>query len=111
MTCSRPLGSVAVAWLVVAVFGSRRVADDQTLWRAAEAGHWQPSARWLAAYTVVLLALLAGHSASASSEKDPLEAINRPIFAFNDALDRVAVPVLLVVGEEDAKFRGIAVFG
>lgn len=49
------------------------------------------SARFGASVLVLLLALLAGHSASASSEKDPLEAINRPIFAFNDALDRVAL--------------------
>ena len=35
--------------------------------------------------------MVLGTSAVASSEQDPLEAINRPIFAFNDTLDRFAL--------------------
>lgn len=39
----------------------------------------------------LLLLLATGSSASLAAKNDPLEAVNRPIFVFNDALDRVVL--------------------
>lgn len=62
----------------------------------AASGHFEPFLDRLRATLFCIVFLTAGVLASAgqavnASEVDPLESINRPIFAFNDAIDRYAL--------------------